>query len=318
MNLFWNIYKNLENELIDLSNSIFFCDKQESVYSLRISDLLIRVSVEIEAISKELYKLAGGNMTPVDEDGKSRELYFDGDCIQFLDIKWKITKKIVNVVSPNFFFEKNENIVLRPLKDCNKPSKGRWKKAYQAVKHDRVGSIAHGNIANLIRAMAALYVLNVYYRNEQYSSGTIMNSTPFDNRLGSSVFSVMVAHAEQCHYSEKMGDYSILAHVKDRLDDAVLISKFTDESFKLAHKTMLEHQQETIDRLLKEPQVISFLQSNPQYKIKSLLSFANDVGGNDFAIKIMQGQKIITQLPKMELEIVLNKGQQIYPEISSV
>lgn len=125
VNLFWNIYKNLENELIALSNNIFFCDEQDLVYSIHISDLLIRTAVEIEAISKELYKIAGGNMSPVDADGKQRDLFFDSDCIQFLDIKWKITKKIVNVVSPNFFFKKEENLVLRPLKDCNKQGKGR-------------------------------------------------------------------------------------------------------------------------------------------------------------------------------------------------
>jgi len=104
MQIFWTIYKNLEKELIDLSNNIHFCDTQEQVYSIHISDLLIRTSVEIEAISKELYKSAGGNMTPVDNEGKERDLFFDTDCIQFLDINWRITKKYVHLVSPNFLF----------------------------------------------------------------------------------------------------------------------------------------------------------------------------------------------------------------------
>lgn len=138
MNMFWTIYKNLEKELIELSNNIHFCDKQASVYSVHISDLLIRTSVEIEALSKELYKLAGGNMAPLDDEGKPRDLFFDSDCIQYLDINWEITKKKVSVVSPHFYFTETENLVLRPLKDCNKRGNGRWKKAYQAVKHNRI------------------------------------------------------------------------------------------------------------------------------------------------------------------------------------
>ena len=82
--MFWVIYKNLEKEIIELSNKLHFCDKQEKVYSIYISDLLIRISVEIEALSKELYKIAGGNMKPLDDEGNERDLMFDSDCIHHL------------------------------------------------------------------------------------------------------------------------------------------------------------------------------------------------------------------------------------------
>jgi hypothetical protein len=59
-NLYWVIYKNLEREVLHLGDLIHFDDKQLSVYSIRISDLLIRCAVEIEAISKELYVKNGG------------------------------------------------------------------------------------------------------------------------------------------------------------------------------------------------------------------------------------------------------------------
>lgn len=316
MNLFWNIYKNLENELIALSNNIYFCDQQDTVYSVHISDLLIRTSVEIEAISKELYKIAGGNLSLLDDNGKPRGLFFDSDCIQFLDMNWKITKKTVNVVSPNFFFEKEENRVLHPLKDCNKQGKGRWKKAYQAVKHDRMGSLAFGNIGNLIRAMASLYILNIYYRNESYDVGTIMDTAPFDNRLGSDIFSVTVAHAEECHYSAKMGDHSILRKVRDTMDSAVLVRKFTEDTFIRLHKNMIDYDNEAMDRLSKEPAVLSFLKQNPKYKAKSLLTLAKDAGGDALVAKVLVGQKIVESLPKANIEVVLNKGQKIYPDLS--
>lgn len=317
MNMFWTIYKNLEKELIELSNKIYFCDKQDSVYSIHISDLLIRTSVEIEALSKELYKLAGGNMTPVDDEGNERDLFFDSDCIQYLDINWRITKKRVNVVSPNFYFTKTENIVLHPLKNCNKRGMGRWKKAYQAVKHDRVESLSAGNIANLIRAMATLYLLNIYYRNEKYDVGTVMNTVPFDTRMGSDIFSVSLAHAERCRFAAYMSDESIETSVRAELDSAVLIQKYTDDAFKLLHRTMIEYNNDARDRLLNSPEVVQFYLAHPDYKVKSLLSLAQDAGGVELVKRMMQGQSILSSIPKANMEVVLYKGQKIYPVLEN-
>lgn len=87
MNLYWSVYKNIEKEVMDLSNQVHFDDKQISIYSVKISELLIRCSVEIEAISKELYFALGGDMP------KDRDLYFDTDCLELLEEKWLLSKK---------------------------------------------------------------------------------------------------------------------------------------------------------------------------------------------------------------------------------
>lgn len=52
---------------------------------MHIADLIMRVAVEIEALSKELYK---DNHRPdiFDENGKKRNLFFDTDCIKYLNI----------------------------------------------------------------------------------------------------------------------------------------------------------------------------------------------------------------------------------------
>ncbi len=72
MNLFLPVYKRLEEDVIKLSDSIFFDDDQLEVYSLAIGDLLIRCVVEVEAISKELYLGLGGAEHPVDDEGNER------------------------------------------------------------------------------------------------------------------------------------------------------------------------------------------------------------------------------------------------------
>lgn len=55
INLYWPVYKNIEREIVELSNQVHFDDSQLTVYSVKISELLIRCVVEIEAIAKELY-----------------------------------------------------------------------------------------------------------------------------------------------------------------------------------------------------------------------------------------------------------------------
>ena len=80
-------------------------DAQLEVYSMRMSDLLIRTVVEIEAISKQLFTANGGTIP-----GDQQFPYFYTDCIHLLVDKWKIDKKIVFVSHSSLFLEKNENI----------------------------------------------------------------------------------------------------------------------------------------------------------------------------------------------------------------
>jgi len=54
-NIYWPVYKNLEDEFGKLMFSIHIDDNQMNVYSSKISDLILRASTEIESISKELY-----------------------------------------------------------------------------------------------------------------------------------------------------------------------------------------------------------------------------------------------------------------------
>ncbi len=55
--LYWQVYKNLEREFQSLAETIYIDDRQQEVYSMKIADLLIRTVIEIESLSKELYLL---------------------------------------------------------------------------------------------------------------------------------------------------------------------------------------------------------------------------------------------------------------------
>ena len=136
------------------------CNSQLEVFSPHIADLLVRCCVEIEAISKELYFDNGGTKKRGDST-----IMFDTDCLKLIDIKWQTHTKKVMVVAPSFNFTKEENRVLRPLKEAHKQKGTSWERAYQAVKHDRFASLHMGTVKAFLHALAALYLLNIYYRN---------------------------------------------------------------------------------------------------------------------------------------------------------
>lgn len=124
-NLYWNVYRGLERELLELADVIHIDDRQLEVYSVKIAELLLRTSVEIEAISKELYFREGGTKMQEGSD-----LYFDTDCLALLESKWLLSKKVVIVSSPSLYLTNEDNLTLTPLSKASKrgTSGSDWKK----------------------------------------------------------------------------------------------------------------------------------------------------------------------------------------------
>ena len=208
--IFWQTYLNLEQEVKEVAKYIFIadavnvyhnghevtenCESQLQTFSPHLADLLIRCCVQIEAISKELYYDNGGTKPRGDNT-----IFFDEDCLKLIDQKWATHKKKVLVVAPFFNLTKDENRILRPLKEAHKRSGIYWAKAYQAVKHDRIASIQYGNVKALLQAMAALYLLNLYYRNDKLLL-KFQEINKHGYGLGSSLFSVMAPATDQLWY----------------------------------------------------------------------------------------------------------------------
>lgn len=185
-NIYWPVYKNLESELLRLSYSIHIDDVQLKVYSSKITDLILRAVAEIESISKELYKLNGGT--------KTSHIKFDLDAIKHLNSLWTLENKVVIISSQNCF---QTNRVLKPfVKNVPRTGSNRmtfsWNNAYQNLKHDRGNSLSFGSVRYLFDAMAALFILNTYYKNEIIDLGNDASASNFPIGLGSNVFSVQL------------------------------------------------------------------------------------------------------------------------------
>lgn len=274
-NLYWPIYKNLEKEVAELSNWVHFDDKQLSVYSVKISELLIRCSVEIESISKDLYLENGGTLP---EEG---DLYFDTDCLKFLDEKWKLSKKVVIPSSPNFHFETENKKSLTPLhKSFKRGTSGAdWKKAYQAVKHERVKSLAKGNLGNLLGALGALFILNLYYKKEIFSLGKDSSGNSISANCGSNLFSVLV-HKQTGH--DGNGNYI----KSDEFDKSIYYVNWTHETGTEFQKSMNDMNQRINDLFFKHPKVLKYISENNVANYKGNLAW--DALGQQEYVRILQ------------------------------
>lgn len=217
---YWNSYKRLEKEFILLTEVIHINDDQLDVYSTRIGDLLVRTAIECESLVKDLYHSNGGTKP------SGKDLYFDTDCFALLVTMWKIDKKQVFVTSPYVYFEKEENKVLTPLHKAHKrgTSSSNWQKAYQAVKHDRVNNLKSGNIGNLLLALAALYILNIYYRNTDYPTVVDREGSNINWSLGSELFSVKVS------FESNGSSLRSIYEKKPDYDESIYFIKHTDKT----------------------------------------------------------------------------------------
>ena len=242
-NLYWNVYKSLERELLSLAEIIHIDDSQLDVYSMKIADLLIRTTVEIESISKELYFREGGTK-PDDKD-----LYFDTDCLALLESKWSLSKKVVMVSSPILYLEGNDNIYLTPLHKAYKrgTSSSDWQKAYQAVKHNRAKSLKKGNLKHFIRSLGALFILNIYYQNQSFNLGSNSNGNLFDASIGSSIFSIKL-------YPFPGIDASGIYKKNEDFEKCIYIIQATNETKELARKALEDLNEKILNKAISETQ----------------------------------------------------------------
>lgn len=252
--IFWQTYLNLEKEVIEVSKYIFFtdevlvnskggvvtqsCNTQLETFSPHIADLLVRCCVQIEAISKELYFDNGG----IKARGEN-SIFFDDDCLKLIDTKWKTHNKVVMVVAPFFNLTKKENCILRPLREAHKRQGTYWERAYQAVKHDRYSSLQKGNVKALIQALAALFLLNVYYRNDSWVI-KINEVSKLDYSIGSKIFTVKSPEVNQLWYGNI-----------PTISDSPYVARYKNADYQRIEEMQRRDQQALDDYWSKQPEL---------------------------------------------------------------
>ena len=235
--IFWQTYLNFEKELLKLSKYIFFSDEiiiegktqkydaQLETFSPYIADILISCCVQIEAISKELYFCIGG-----EELRGSNNIRFDTDCLKLINEKWNTNNKRITIIEPLFNFTKDENRNLRPLKNAHKSKGTYWERAYQAVKHDRYTYLHLGNVKSFLHALAALYLLNLYNRNDSWET-KYLDISKYDYSMGSKIFSVCPPATDQLWYGNKAIESDSPYVVTYKTQDYMRIKQMQDEEY---------------------------------------------------------------------------------------
>lgn len=157
------IYYNIEKEVANLSYSICFDDDQLDVYSPQIAELILRIAVEVEAISIELYQK---HCT----DPKKNISY--SKAIEALDTKFKLGEIPILISSESSYFSDDERISF-PFRDWYKWEHekngdlvlGCWHCAYQILKHNDLNDKyltmkRYGTLRFLLMIASALFLLN--------------------------------------------------------------------------------------------------------------------------------------------------------------
>lgn len=299
--IFWQVFKNLEHEFLDLANVIHINDSQQEVYSMKIADIIIQTVVEIEALSKELYILNGGAVVP------DEEMYFDTVCMNYLNNIWNLENKVVLVVSPNIYFDNDENKILKPLKKANNrgTSSADWNKAYQAIKHNRIKELKKGNIKHLLHGLAALYVLNLYYRDLQIKDLKDSEKSRIDASFGSDLFAVKIhtisGLSADGAYNKKE-DYDECVYIEDHE------AKSKDSALKALESLNAYFNKNGIAEL--EKMIKERIKSGLEVTQEWIDQVKPEVAKKVFPIKDDElGRQIKNNLSNLHYDIVLNKQQ---------
>lgn len=149
------MYQELEQEVLKISNYIHFNDKQLNVYSLQNANIISKCMFEYESIVKALFEKLKGYV-------ENRP----GLCLKYLDERLQLHKKQVKIVSSSIHFRKTMSNYFAPL--CYKEhGHNDFYSAYCALKHNRAQNINKATINILIRSLASLFLMNLfYYGNE--------------------------------------------------------------------------------------------------------------------------------------------------------
>jgi hypothetical protein len=262
MNIYWPVFKNLETEFSSLMYYIHVDENQLGVYSSKITDLILRAVVEIESISKELFFKYGGR--------GNNHIRYD-KAIEHLDTQWLLCKKVVLISSPNCFLTKKK---LYPfVKDTVRTGGNRttfsWNNAYQNIKHDRGKSLEFGCIRYLFDAMAALYILNLYFADRVFELGKDMQGVSLSPSIGSDIFSVSISIPRGYSNTEPMKS--------ENLQNSVYYITRTQESAEKFLALQEVFNRKLYELALQNPKVLQYLEAHSMELLDKWLVEALDM-----------------------------------------
>ena len=130
-----------------------------------------------------------------------------------------------------------------------------WNNAYQNLKHDREARFSFASVHNLNSGLAALFALNLYFRNDVFDVGKDHTASSLD--FGSDVFSVVVS-------ASGSWDMNGVLNKSENFDDCIY---YTDREPNYAQKfdeQMAKFNSAVNEQVLQHPKVLEHVsKTNP-------------------------------------------------------
>ncbi len=229
-----------------------------------------------------------------------KKIQYDYDALEHLNNSWKLENKIVIISHFNSFMKTNE---IKPFeKNENSTFNGNmtysWNNSYQNLKHNRATSLHFGNIKYMFDIMAALFVLNLYYKDESFSYNDGSKTTNFAVNMGSDIFSIKL------HKSVGFGE-----EIKNiDFDECVYLLRYTNDTIENINNWESEVNENIWELFKTHPKYIESFKKNdmPNLGIKSII---NVLGKDDITNLFQQAQReCLIKLKDLECQAVINKN----------
>ena len=152
LNNYWNYYLLLEKKVINLQNYITFSANNGSCYSIEIMNLIINICCEIDVIFKII-------------------LGYELDKFKTISDYKKIYNKegYEEIDDETLYLIDNKDYKLIPFENFKPDSESPvWWEAFDDLKHKRTISFNEANLKNLLNALGALYILEIYYFRKSF------------------------------------------------------------------------------------------------------------------------------------------------------
>jgi len=164
LNHHWRFFLSLEKDFIKLQDYIEVDESNFNTYSLELAKLLQTSCAEIESVLRLLCKQLDSECVFTDSGVKK------GDMEKY--------KKVINRNLGDFFYSEVSipqlESCIRPWEHWSNSKPPKWWTSYILVKHHRHSEFHEANLQNVIYALSALMLSNLYlYRvsiNEPYAT----------------------------------------------------------------------------------------------------------------------------------------------------
>lgn len=174
--LFFQIYRNLEKELLEMTDYIHFSEENLESFSINLATFILRCSVESESIMKELFKKTELYASRV-EQGLNRDKVF-WQLRTNISNMYKLPSKKILIYSDTFYFSGKYSREFCPFNYKNSDGEN-IPTIYNSLKHDRANNLHKATLEAAINSLGALFILNHYYNIEHEESSIFMARKAF-------------------------------------------------------------------------------------------------------------------------------------------